>query len=99
MKTIRTLITIFSIALGSLQAAAPKGKNAPKKTSDPTPSQLLAKFDENKDGGLDKTELSKALKSLKSNSVSTKQGIDKWDTNKDGKLDLKELTALLKENK
>ncbi len=98
MKTVFVIPVLATVLFAApFLSAAPKNK--PKKPDNVTPAQLLAKFDEDKDGKLDKAELSKALKSLKSNSVSTKHGIDKWDTDKDGKINLKELTELMKENK
>lgn len=100
MKTLLSfLIVSVMVFATALNAADTKKKNT-KPAANATPAQLLAKFDEDKDGKLDKTELTKLLKSLKENSITTKN--DSWkkfDKNGDGKLDLAELTDLLKNNK
>ena len=81
-----------------VQAAAKKPKPAakPEKVD---PKTFLTKFDEDKDGKLDKKELGTGLRTLKTNSVTTKgDSWKKFDTDGDGKIDLKELTKLLSEN-
>ena len=106
MKTLLAIcIVIFTAAGATLEAAAPKKPTTPakKKVVKPEkvdPSAFLKKFDEDNDSKLDKKELSTGLRSLKSNSVTTKN--DSWkrfDEDGDGKLNLKELTKLLEENK
>ena len=104
MKTFLVCCTAIVIGLSaSLHAAAPKKPATSKKNDKPEkvdPAALLKKFDEDNDGKLDKKELSAALKSLKHNSITTKN--DSWkrfDTNGDGKIDLNELKKLLEENK
>jgi hypothetical protein len=106
MKTLLTLCLVLFTASGiAVQAATPKKPTTPAKKKEVKPEKVdpaafMKKFDEDKDGKLDKKELSTGLRSLKSNSITTKN--DSWkrfDTDGDGKLDLKELTKLLEENK
>lgn len=105
MKTLLSLCIVLAAFSGfTLEAAAPKKPTTPAKKKETKPEKVdpvafLKKFDEDKDGKLDKKELSAGLKSLKHNSVTTKN--DSWkrfDTDGDGKLDQKELAKLLEEN-
>jgi hypothetical protein len=100
MKTkLALFIAILMAFVPAVHAAAKKPKPAakPEKVD---PKVFLTKFDEDKDSKLDKKELGTGLKSLKTNSVTTKN--DSWkrfDTDGDGKINLNELTKLLAENK
>src|SRR4051794_15736714 len=98
MKTLLAFcIVIFAATMLPLDAATPK-KPAPAKKKDAKPEKVdpaafLKKFDADGDGKLDKMELSTGLRSLKTNSVTTRN--DSWkrfDEDGDGKLNLKELT-------
>jgi len=60
--------------------------------------KLLQNFDVDKDGKPDAKELSKALRSLKHNSLTSKM-LPKYDKDGDGKLNLEELTRMLEDEK
>jgi hypothetical protein len=87
----------------SFAAAAPPKEDAKKKKEAKAEKgnarDMLAKYDADSDKKLDKTELSAALKSLKRNVVSTRNGSWKnFDADNDDKIDQKELDKLLDAN-
>src|SRR5205823_10237346 len=86
MKTIPALGIVGLVAAISLAAAAPPKKkdDKPEKVD---PVAFIKKFDTDNDGKLDKTELSTGLRSLKQNSVTTKNDAwKKFDEDGDGKI-------------
>jgi Ca2+-binding EF-hand superfamily protein len=85
--------------LVSLQAAAPPATKKGAKAEKVDAATFLKKFDTNSDGKLDKAELAEGLKTLRENSVTTKN--DSWkkfDEDADGKISLAELKKLLDSN-
>ena len=99
----KTILPLFIIALAAFTPALHAAAKKPKAAAKPEkvdPKIFLTKFDEDKDSKLDKKELGVGLKSLKSNSVTTRN--DSWkrfDSDSDGKINLNELTKLFAENK
>ena len=55
-KLIILTVAIAAITTLSLSAADPAAPAAPKKAKPPIPAELLAKYDKNKDGKVDKAD-------------------------------------------
>lgn len=91
-------VIVLSLAVCAT-AADPKKKGKEPKAEKVSARDMLAKYDKDSDRKLDKMELSSALRSLKYNTVSTKN--DSWkkfDTDSDTKIDQGELDKLLEAN-
>lgn len=93
----KTLSFILRIALGTLallftvtMASAEEGTAKERKPS----KETLAKYDANKDGALDDTEMAAWKADIAAKSKATREeNLAKYDTNKDGKLDETEKAA------
>ena len=94
------LVVALGGSLSMVRADLPPkpGTSSPASTEKIDAKKLLQKFDADKDGKLDAKELSKALRSLKHNSLTSKM-LPKYDKDGDGKLNLEELTKMLEDEK
>lgn len=96
MKMIFALCATVALPVFLQAAPPPKKSDKPEKVD---PVAFVKKFDTDNDNKLDKTELSTGLRSLKQNSITTKN--DSWkkfDEDGDGKISVTELRKLLEEN-
>lgn len=81
-----TLALLFTVTMATAEEGAAKERKPSKET--------LAKYDANKDGSLDDTEMAAWKADIAAKSKATREeNLAKYDTNKDGKLDETEKAA------